>query len=214
MDKVDPKKVLPGYRAKHGKFETIELPARQYLMVDGHGDPNSSPEFAAAVESLYPLAYGLKFFSKRALERDYVVPPLEALWWAEDMSAFTSARDKSSWDYTLMLLVPDWLSGDDVDRVTDELREKRRAQVQETAPLLDEIRLDQLREGTCVQTLHIGSFDAEAEVLARLHNEVIPRSGFEMTGRHHEIYLSDFRRVAPERLRTILRQPVVRAENR
>lgn len=212
MDKIDPKKSMLGYRAKRGEFETLELPARQYLMIDGHGDPNSSPEFTSAVESLYPLAYGLKFLSKRELERDYVVPPLEALWWADDMSAFTTARDKSSWDYTLMLLVPDWLSDDDVDRVTDTLREKKRAQAQTTAPRLGEIRLEQLREGTCIQTLHIGPFDAEAEVLARLHDEVVPQSGFEMAGKHHEIYLSDFRRVAPERLRTILRQPVVRVE--
>lgn len=212
MDKIDPKKSMLGYRAKRGEFETLELPARQYLMIDGHGDPNSSPEFTSAVESLYPLAYGLKFLSKRELERDYVVPPLEALWWADDMSAFTTARDKSSWDYTLMLLVPDWLSDDDVDRVADTLREKKRAQAQTTAPRLGEIRLEQLREGTCIQTLHIGPFDAEAEVLARLHDEVVPQSGFELAGKHHEIYLSDFRRVAPERLRTILRQPVVRAE--
>ncbi|WP_413333078.1 GyrI-like domain-containing protein [Brevibacterium sp. GP-SGM9] len=212
MDKIDPKKSMLGYRAKRGEFETLELPARQYLMIDGHGDPNSSPEFTSAVESLYPLAYGLKFLSKRELERDYVVPPLEALWWADDMSAFTTAREKSSWDYTLMLLVPDWLSGDDVDRVTDTLREKKRAQAQTTTPRLGEIRLEQLREGTCIQTLHIGPFDAEAEVLARLHDEVVPQSGFELAGKHHEIYLSDFRRVAPERLRTILRQPVVRVE--
>lgn len=212
MDKIDPKKSMLGYRAKRGEFETLELPARQYLMIDGHGDPNSSPEFTSAVESLYPLAYGLKFLSKRELERDYVVPPLEALWWADDMSAFTTARDKSRWDYTLMLLVPDWLSGDDVDRVTDTLREKKRAQAQTTTPRLGEIRLEQLREGTCIQTLHIGPFDAEAEVLARLHDEVVPQSGFELAGKHHEIYLSDFRRVAPERLRTILRQPVVRVE--
>ncbi|MCD1286732.1 MULTISPECIES: GyrI-like domain-containing protein [unclassified Brevibacterium] len=212
MDKIDPKKSMLGYRAKRGEFETLELPARQYLMIDGHGDPNSSPEFTSAVESLYPLAYGLKFLSKRELERDYVVPPLEALWWADDMSAFTTARDKSRWDYTLMLLVPDWLSGDDVDRVTDTLREKKRAQAQTTTPRLGEIRLEQLREGTCIQTLYIGPFDAEAEVLARLHDEVVPQSGFELAGKHHEIYLSDFRRVAPERLRTILRQPVVRVE--
>lgn len=96
MEKVDPKTSMPGYRAKRGEFETIELPVRQYLMIDGHGDPNSSPEFTSAVESLYPLAYGLKSLSKRELERDYVVPPLEGLWWADDMSAFTTARDKSN----------------------------------------------------------------------------------------------------------------------
>ena len=109
MDKVDFKRSLPSFRAKQGRFDVIEVPEMQYLVIDGHGDPNTSPDFTAAVTSLYPLAYGLKFFSKLELGRDYVVPPLEGLWWADDMATFTSARDKSAWYFTLMLLVPDWL---------------------------------------------------------------------------------------------------------
>lgn len=204
MDKIDLKKTLPSYRARHGEFDVIEVPPRAYLMINGHGDPNSSPEFTSAVESLYPLAYALKFLSKRELGRDYVVPPLEGLWWAEDMSAFTTARDKSAWDFTLMLLVPDWLDRAQVEEVAEAVERKS------APPRLRDVRFETLDEGTCVQTLHIGPFDAEAEVLARLHDEVIPDAGLTMTGRHHEIYLSDFRRTAPERLRTILRQPVRR----
>lgn len=208
MDKIDLKKTLPSYRARHGEFDVVEVPPRAYLMINGHGDPNSSPEFTSAVESLYSLAYALKFFSKRELGRDYVVPPLEGLWWAADMSAFTTARDKSAWDFTLMLLVPDWLDRAQVEEVAEAIERKS------APPRLRDVRFETLDEGTCVQTLHIGPFDAEAEVLAHLHDEVIPDAGLAMTGKHHEIYLSDFRRTAPDRLRTILRQPVRRRSER
>ncbi|MBB2949122.1 hypothetical protein FB565_008927 [Actinoplanes lutulentus] len=188
-DKVDFKKTLDGYKARQGQFRLIDVPDTRYLMADGHGDPNTSPDFAAAVEALYPLAYKMKFLSKRELGRDYVVPPLEGLWWAGDMDAFTTARDKSLWDWTLMLMVPDWIDPSLV-------------------PADEKVRLQTLSEGKCVQTLHVGSFDDEAGVLARLHDEVIPGQGLRMTGTHHEIYLSDARKVAPEKRRTILRQPV------
>ena len=180
------------YRAARGRFRLLDVPATRYLMVDGHGDPNTSPAFASAVAALYPVAYKLKFASK-ALGRDYAVPPLEGLWWADDMESFTTARDKSRWDWTLMLMVPDWLDP---------------ALVTATVERAGDVRLETLTEGRCVQTLHVGSFDEEAEVLAQLHHEVIPGQGLRLAGRHHEIYLSDFRRVAPEKQRTILRQPV------
>lgn len=202
MDKIDLKTALPSYRAKRGVFATIDVEPLRYLMLDGHGDPNTSPEFTSALRSLYPLAYALKFFSRRELGRDYVVPPLEGLWWAEDMRAFTTARSKSEWDFTLMLLVPEWLDDSHVGHAAEAVAAKS------DPPRLHEIRFEALDEGLSVQTLHIGPFDAEAEVLARMHHEVIPSAGFAMTGRHHEIYLSDFRRTAPEKLRTILRQPV------
>lgn len=103
-DKIDFKKTLDTYRAQQGKFRLVEVPVLQYLMIDGHGDPNTSPMYAQALEALYPVAYKMKFASKRDLSRDYVVPPLEGLWWADDMDAFTSARDKSRWDWTMMLM--------------------------------------------------------------------------------------------------------------
>lgn len=194
-DKVDLKKSLDSYQARRGQFRVLDVPDLQYLMVDGHGDPNSSPDFDRAVEALYPVAYTLKFASRRELGRDYVVPPLEGLWWAEDMESFTAARDKSRWDWTLMILVPDWL---DETMVAAAIEKVGAA----------EVRLETLSEGRCVQTLHVGSFDDEADVLARLHDEFIPGNGLRMVGTHHEVYLSDRRRVAPEKLRTILRQPV------
>lgn len=145
------------------------------------------------------MAFKLKFLSKRELGRDYVVPPLEGLWSAADMASFTTARDKSQWDWTMMLMVPDRLGDDHVERA--------RGQILETAGV-DSVKLRTLREGRCVQTLHRGAYDDEGPVLERLHTEVIPAHGFALTGRHHEIYLSDPRRVEPAKLRTILRQPV------
>jgi hypothetical protein len=171
-------------------------------MVDGRGDPNTAAEYADAVSALYGVAYALKFRSKLELGRDYVVMPLEALWWAEDWAAFTSARDKSQWSWTAMNLVPDWLTADDVDRAHDAVAERGGASA------LDRLRFDELAEGRCVQTLHVGSYDDEAPVLDEMHHRFLPREGLRMRGLHHEIYLSDPRRAAPNRLRTILRQPV------
>ncbi|MFT4299881.1 MAG: GyrI-like domain-containing protein [Aeromicrobium sp.] len=204
MDKIDLKKTQDGYRARRGEFRLLDLPETRYFMVDGHGDPNTAAEFASAVETLYPVAYGLKFASKNNLGRDYVVPPLEGLWSAGDMAAFTTARDKSVWDWTLLLWVPDWIEPALVDEVVARVGETK------TPPRIGDLRVETLAEGLCVQTLHVGSFDEEGPVLERLHHEFVPEHGLRLAGRHHEVYLSDFRRVPPERRRTILRQPVER----
>ncbi len=202
-DKVDFKRTLDAYQARQQQIRIVDVPDLQYLMIDGHGDPNTSPAFAEAVASLYPVAYRTKFASKADLRRDYVVPPLEGLWWAEDMNSFRGARDKSRWDWTLMLMVPEWIDQDMFLTAMEQAGAKNRP------ARLDDVRLETLSEGRCVQTLHIGSFDDEAEVLAHLHNDFLPRNQLSMVGKHHEIYLSDFRKVAPEKQRTILRQPVV-----
>lgn len=203
--KADLKKTTPGYAARHGRFEVIELPPQRYLMIDGFGDPNTAQEYADALATLYPTAYALKFFSKRELGRDYTVPPLEALWWAEDMTAFTSARDKSQWHWTVMLLLPDWIVDEHVSDAASSASGKG-------APLIDRLRCERLDEGLCVQTLHIGSYDDEGPVLEEMHERFIPGNGLRPAGRHHEIYLSDPRRMAPAKLKTILRQPVVRRD--
>ena len=202
-DKIDFRKTLDTYRALPGRFRIFDVPDMQYLKIDGRGDPNTSPAFAEAVGALYPVAYKLKFASKRDLGSDYVVPPLEGLWWAEDMAAFTTARDKSRWHWTIMLMVPDW-----IDRAMFATAAEQ-AGAKKPPARLDDVRLEALSEGRCVQTLHVGSFDDEAEVLTRLHHEFIPENGLRMIGKHHEIYLSDFRRVAPDKQRTILRQPIM-----
>ncbi len=203
--KVDFKRTLDSYKAKAGEFRLVELPTLQYLMVDGQGDPNTSPAYQQALQTLYPVAYKLKFASKRELGRDYVVPPLEGLWWADDMAAFTSRRNKHEWRWTMMLLVPEWLGADMVEAAREQAGAKN------PPARLDDVRLQELTESLCVQTLHVGSFDDEGPVLERMHSEFLPANGLQLTGKHHEVYLSDFRKVVAQKLRTILRQPVLRA---
>lgn len=202
MTKVDLKRTIPSYTARRGVFEVVEVPALRYLMVDGHGDPNTSADYADAVAALYGVSYRIKFLSKSELDRDYVVMPLEGLWWSDDMETFTTSRDKSRWSWTMMILVPEWIDEADVERARRSVADKG------GTPAVSSLRLAELAEGTCVQTLHVGSYDDEAPVLAEMHDRFIPSRGLRMTGRHHEIYLADPRRSAPERLRTILRQPV------
>lgn len=206
MNKVDLKVALADYKPKAGRYEIVELPPRQYIMIDGHGDPNTSQEFADALAALYPVAYKLKFASKQELGSDYVVMPLEGLWWSNDMATFTSARDKSQWDWTAMILQPDWITPAMFAAAVAKAGEK------DALASLGKVRLETLDEGLVVQTLHIGSYDNEAETLRKLHEEFIPSESLQMTGKHHEIYLSDARKVAPEKLRTILRQPVQRVK--
>ncbi len=206
---LDPKKTLDAYAAKRGEFRILDVPSMQYLMVDGAGDPNTAQEYQHAVSALFPLAYALKFASREQLGIDTVVMPLEGQWHAPDMESFTSRRDKSMWHWTLMIMVPDHITREMFDHAVGRV-EAKLAKKKQPAPALGSVRLATLDEGLCVQTLHVGSYDDEAPVLDELHHRFIPRNGLSMTGLHHEIYLSDVRRVEPSKLRTILRQPVER----
>lgn len=200
--KVDFKKTIAAYKAKKNIFSIIDIPPLQYLMIDGHGAPGST-EHMEAIQALYPLAYTLKFMSKIDLTKDYVVPPLEGLWWAEDMEVFTTKRDKSKWDWTMLILTPDWITHEMFSAAKVKVESKK-----EVPKRLDKVRLETLSEGTCVQTLHLGSYDDEGPILEQMHHKFIPDNSFEMVGKHHEIYFNDFRKVAPAKLRTLLRQPV------
>lgn len=202
VPKVDLARQIGMYSAPRDRFVLVDVPPLQYLAIDGRGDPNTAPAYREAIQTLYPVAYRLKFFSKRELGRDYTVMPLESLWWADDLTAFTTGRDKSRWSWTAMILCPDWLGVDHVDAA--------RAAVAATAPRAADLRLERLHEGLCVQTMHVGPYDAEGPVIERMHREFMPTHDLRPTGRHHEIYLGDPRRTAPERLRTIIRQPVAR----
>lgn len=206
MIKVDFKKEFKQlYSPPRNKFTVVDVPPLQFLMVDGHGDPNVAQEYADALEALYAVAYKIKFASKQELERDYTVPPLEGLWWAEDMDTFTVGRDKSRWDWTMMIMQPEWITAAMFAAARDVV------QKQKAPAALAKLRLETYDEGLSVQILHIGSYDDEAPTLQRLHHEFMPANGYTFNGRHHEIYLSDPRRVAPEKLRTVLRQPVAAA---
>jgi hypothetical protein len=200
--KIDFKKELKHlYQPSTREFVVVDVPPMQFLMVDGRGDPNTAQEYKDAIEALYPVAYKLKFMSKKELEQDYGVLPLEGLWWAEDMETFTTRRDKSLWHWTMMIMQPEW--------ITQEMFEEALRQVQKKGlPALSKVRLETYHEGLSVQIMHIGSYDDEGPTLHRMHHEFVPQNGLEMSGTHHEIYLSDFRKVAPEKLKTVLRQPV------
>lgn len=205
--KIDHEELIGAYTAVHGEFSVVEVPPLDHLMIDGHGDPDTSPAHRDAIASIYPLAYALRSLSKRELGRDYVVMPREALWWSEEMASSTSGRDESRWDWTLLDLVPDWITQEHVASARDAAAGRRGG-----APLAD-VRLERHEEGLSVQTLHIGPYDDEAPVLQAMHEEFIPAQSLRMTGRHHEIYLSDARRTPPHRLRTMLRQPVERSSD-
>ena len=182
-------------------FSMVDVPPMRYLAVDGHGDPNTAAEYADALEALFPVAYALKFRSRTELGRDFVVAPLEGLWRADDPAAFV-VRDKGAWDWTMLIAQPDWIDEAFVAEAVAAARAK------EDRPALALVHLHELHEGPSAQILHVGSYDDEAPTLARLHDEWMPQHGLTFAGDHHEIYLSDARRTPPEKLRTILRQPV------
>lgn len=185
-----------------GTFELVDVPAMTFFMVDGSGDPNLAPAYRDAVEALYAASYTLKFMSKATLSRDYVVPPLEGLWWAEDMASFEGRR-KDDWSWTMMIMVPDFIDASMARQAVDAAAKKR------ALPGLSKLRMARLEEGRAAQTMHVGPYDAEGPILAYLHETFLPENALTEAGHHHEIYLGDPRKTAPEKLKTILRQPVL-----
>lgn len=188
------------YGAKQGDFAVVDVPSIPFLMVDGHGDPNTADSYREAVEAVYALSSAVRAAAKASVGRVHTVGPLEGLWSADDLDVFRT-RDKGAWDWTLMIVQPDWITAELVDRARAAARSRPR-------PSLDLVRFDSYAEGRSVQILHAGSYDDEGPTLERLHGEVLPALGLEPAGRHHDIYLSDARKVEAARLRTILRQPV------
>ena len=203
MSKLDFKKEFKYlYAPSSDEFEVVEVPRFNFLMVNGRGDPNTAQAYQDAVEALYAVAYRIKFSSKRALDKDYVVPPLEGLWWAEDMDVFTNALDKNAWEWTMMIMQPDWIGVEMFETARAEVASKKRLAA------LSSLRLEAYHEGVCVQIMHRGSYDDEAPTLHRLHHDYLPANGMEPAGKHHEIYLSDPRKVPTNKLKTVLRQPI------
>jgi hypothetical protein len=198
--KVDLRKELKHlYQPSPKEPVAVEVPAFRFLMVDGHGDPNSSVEYAQAVEALFSVSYTAKFIVKKAAAIDYAVMPLEGLWWADDMSAFV-ANDKSKWQWTMMIMQPEFASDDVVASARREVERKK------SLPGLAKLRLEIFEEGSCAQVLHIGPFSEEGPTIERLHDFIDARTG--RRGKHHEIYLSDIRRADPKKWKTIIRQPM------
>ncbi len=201
MMKIDYKKELKHlYKASVKKTEIVDVPQMKFLMIDGEGDPNTSQEFQDAVEALYGISYTLKFMIKKGeLGIDYGVMPLEGLWWVDDMSQF-STESKDEWKWTLMIMQPEY--------VTTELFAEAFEQVKRKKNLiaLSKVRFEAFLEGRAVQIMHIGPFSEEGPTIEKVHN-FIKENGFKLSGMHHEIYLSDIRRAAPEKWKTIIRQP-------
>jgi hypothetical protein len=169
-------------------------------MLDGRGDPNTSLQFRESMMALLALSYGLKFTIKKEKRIDYPVMPLEGLWWADDMAWFTMDR-RADWRWTLMVLQPQPVTKTWVERIRADTLKKGKA------PLASKVRFEPYREGRSVQILYRGPYANEGPTIERLH-EYARERGWVPNGHHHEIYLGDPRRAAPEKLRTVLRQPV------
>lgn len=202
MEKIDLKKELKQlYQPSAKEVVQIEVPAFNFLMVDGKGDPNTSPEYAKAVEALFSVSYTAKFMVKKDIQKlDYAVMPLEGLWWADDLSAFAS-NDKAKWRWTMMIMQPPFVGNDVIASAIDEVRKKK------NLPAITKLRLETFSEGRCAQVLHIGPFSEEGPTIQRVHEFIDARTG--KTGKHHEIYLSDIRRADPKKWKTIIRQPML-----
>ena len=191
------------YNASPGEIRFVQVPSLRFLMADGVGDPGTAPAFAEAVAALYGVSYTLKFMLKRGdSPLDYVVPPLEALWWAENYEVFSPERmDRDAWQWTLMIPQPEVVTGDLA------LEAARQASAKKELQALNRLRLAEFEEGLSVQLLHMGPYAEEAASIERMHL-FMRENGCEFNGKHHEIYLNDPRRTQPEKLKTILRQPV------
>ncbi len=203
MSKIDYKKELKHlYKPSAKKIEIVNVPSMNFLMIDGAGDPNTSQEFQEGIEALFGVSYTLKFMIKKgAFAVDYGVLPLEGLWWADDMGQF-SIQDKSNWQWTVMIMQPE-------QYITANLVQEAIVQVDKKKGLaaLSKLRFERFEEGLAAQVMHIGPFSEEGPTIEKLH-DFIEEQGYQRSGRHHEIYLSDFRRTAPEKLKTIIRQPM------
>ncbi len=202
MPKLDYKREQPDlYTASAKRPALVTVPALNFLMIDGRGDPNTSAEYQAAVEALFAVAYTLKFDVKRRAGLDYGVLPLEGLWWVDDLR---DLDDRAQWQWTMMIRQPAPVTAALVRAAVAATAAKK------TLSALPGLRFEKYTEGRAAQVLHNGPYSAEKPTITALH-AFIQAGGYQLRGRHHEIYLSDARRTAPAKLKTILRQPVEKA---
>ena len=202
MAKIDHKKELPHlYKTSAKEVREVMVPSLTYLMIDGAGDPNTSPAYAEAVEALFSVSYTAKFALKRSTPSyDYAVMPLEGLWWADDLTVFESG-DRSQWKWTMMIMQPPMVTAEVIAAAIESVTRKN------SLPALSKLRFEEFTEGRCAQILHIGPFTEEGPTIRRVHDFIEGRSG--LRGKHHEIYLSDIRRTDPRKWKTIIRQPML-----
>jgi hypothetical protein len=205
MLKLDLKKQFKHlYQPSAKQFSIVDVPPLNFLMIDGAGDPNTSTDFQAAMEALYAMSYTLKCGVKQdkygPTACDYPVMALEGLWWVDDMTRF-SVTAKGEWHWTVMMMQPDIVTPDMVKLARADVAKKK------NPAALPKVRFEKYHEGLSAQIMYFGPFKDEGPTIARLH-EFIESGGHQLRGKHHEIYMSDPRRTAPEKLKTVIRQPM------
>ena len=201
--KVDLRKELKHlYGPTAKEVVEVDVPEMRFLMVEGAGDPNTSQAFKEAVEALYALSYALKFAVKKEGGGDYGVMPLEVLWRTDGRrgSLAEMQRDKDAWKWTIMMMQPEWVDRELYERALESVGRKK------NLPGLRGMRFEAFCEGRAAQVMHVGPFSEEGPTIEKMARFVEERGG-RMRGRHHEIYLNDFRKTAPKRLKTIIRHP-------
>jgi len=201
VTKIDYRKELKAfYQPSSRQVEVVDVPTMHFLMVDGEGDPNTSCSYQDAMDVLFTVSYTLKFMLKKgSLQIDYSVFPLEGLWWADDPSYFM-AGNKDKWRWTSMIAQPEFITTDLLKAAIEQAGKKKELAA------LRLLRFEPYAEGKAVQIMYVGPFSEEGPTIARIHS-IISDRGAQAAGRHHEIYLSDFRRTSPDKLKTIIRQP-------
>lgn len=203
MDKIDLKKELKEYYWNSTKeIRIVNVPPMNFLMVDGKGDPNISEEFKDAIQSLYSLAYTIKFTLKKGSEIDYGVMPLEGLFWTDDTKKF-SPDNKKIWKWTIMIMQPKFVTKKIFNNCLEEVKKRKNFQG------LSKIRFEKYSEGLSAQIMYIGPYSDEGPTIIKVH-DFVKEKGYELKGKHHEIYLGDPRRTKPEKLKTIIRQPIAK----
>ena len=201
MEKIDLKKQLKAFYNPTAKEVTlIDVPKMNFIMIDGKGAPEI-PQFAGSIQALYPIAYTIKFDKKKTEETDFTVMGMEGLFWAKDMKVFMpETADRKEWQWTLMIIQPDFVTK------ADFIKAKEAAKKKKDNPYIDNVRFESFSEGKAAQIMHIGPYSAEGPNIQRLHQKIAEIGG-KLSGKHHEIYLSDPRRVAPQKMKTVIRQP-------
>lgn len=202
MSAYDIKRELKAlYAPRNQAWELLDVPKQQFLAINGSGNPNTAADYATAVQALYTLIYKVKFANKHDAGRDFVVGPLEGLWWSDKPGAFTTGA-KDTWQWTMLISLPDWISETLIETARQTVLTKK------DVPAIREVHLLTLTEGRCAQAFHVGPYDDEGPLLAELHGPYFCANDLTFDGLHHEIYIGDPRRASPTKLKTVLRQPV------
>jgi hypothetical protein len=204
LEKVDFKKELKQlYQPSAKEISVVEVPSMNFLLVDGEGAPGSA-QYGEAVSALFSVAYTLKFMVKKGKSVDYGVMPLEGLWWMDDMAKFGADNEsKKKWKWTAMIMQPKYVSSDDFKVAVEQTMKKK------DLPALPKVRFETFKEGPSAQIMYVGPFAEEGPTIQKIHAH-IKASGHQLSGKHHEIYLNDPSKTAPEKLKTVIRQPMSR----